>query len=61
MNRISFPVRGVVLVAMLVCSTVISGQELKPIQLLSPQMDGGRPLMQPVGYPKQADDLENTP
>ena len=46
MNRMSFIARSLALAVMLVCSTVTSGQELKPLQLLKPQMDGGRPLMQ---------------
>ncbi len=45
MNKISFLTRSLALAVMLVGSTVIAGQELKPIQLLKPQMDGGRPLM----------------
>jgi SagB-type dehydrogenase family enzyme len=28
------------------CATLVSAQELKPIQLPKPQMDGGKPLMQ---------------
>jgi SagB-type dehydrogenase family enzyme len=32
--------------ALLVFSTLVSAQDLKPIQLPKPQMDGGKPLMQ---------------
>ncbi len=46
MNRISFRTCSLMLAVMLVCSSLTSAQELKPIQLLKPQMDGGRPLMQ---------------
>jgi len=46
MNRMSFLARSLALAVMLVCSTVTSAQELKPIRLLKPQTDGGRPLMQ---------------
>ena len=35
-----------VLIALLICPTLTSAQELKPIQLLRPQMNSGRPLMQ---------------
>ena len=35
-----------VLAVLLSCPTLISGEELKPIPLLEPQMDSGRPLMQ---------------
>jgi SagB-type dehydrogenase family enzyme len=34
------------LVALLASFTLVSAQELKPIQLPKPQMDGGKPLMQ---------------
>jgi len=34
------------LMALLVFSTLVSAQDLKPIQLPKPQMDGGKPLMQ---------------
>jgi len=34
------------LAALLAFSTLVSAQELKPIQLPKPQMDGGKPLMQ---------------
>lgn len=46
MNKMSFLTRSLALAVMLVCSTVTSGQELKQLQLLKPQMDGGKPLMQ---------------
>lgn len=34
------------LAALLACSVIASAQDLKPIQLPKPQMDGGKPLMQ---------------
>lgn len=34
------------LIALLAFSTLVSAQDLKPIQLPKPQMDGGKPLMQ---------------
>ena len=46
MNIKSFLSHSLALAVILVCSTVTSGQELKSIQLLKPQVDGGRPLMQ---------------
>ena len=35
-----------VLAVLLIIPTMINGQELKPVQLLEPQMDSGRALMQ---------------
>ena len=35
-----------VLAVLLIVPTMINGQELKPVQLLEPQMDSGRALMQ---------------
>ncbi len=46
MNTISFLAARLVLIVLLICPTLASAQELKPIQLLKPQTDGGRPLMQ---------------
>jgi len=46
MNRRSLQAACLVLAVLLVCPTLTSGQELKPVQLLEPQMDTGRPLMQ---------------
>jgi SagB-type dehydrogenase family enzyme len=46
MYRISYLFNSIALAAIIVYSTVAYGQELKPIQLLKPQTDGGRPLMQ---------------
>ena len=46
MNTRSFHAVRLVLTVLLICTTLTSAQELKPIQLLEPQMDGGRPLMQ---------------
>lgn len=46
MNAKMSRVTGFVLAAALVFSAQIFAQELKPIQLPRPQMDGGKPLMQ---------------
>ena len=46
MNTRSFQAARLVLAVLLICPALTSGQELKSIQLLKPQMDGGRPLMQ---------------
>ena len=53
MNTISFLAARLVLTVLLICPTLASAQsagrltaELKPIQLLKPQTDSGRPLMQ---------------
>jgi len=46
MNTISFQAACLVLGVLLICPTLSSGQELKPVKLLWPQMDIGKPLMQ---------------
>ncbi len=46
MNAISFPATRLVLAILFICPALTSAQELKPIKLLKPQTDGGRPLMQ---------------
>ena len=46
MNAISFPAVRLILAILLICPALTSAQELKPIKLLKPQTDGGRPLMQ---------------
>ena len=46
MNTRSLQAACLVLAVLLIFPTLISGQELKPVQLLEPQMDTGRPLMQ---------------
>jgi SagB-type dehydrogenase family enzyme len=46
MNTRSLQTACLVLAVLLICPTLISGQELKSVQLLEPQMDTGRPLMQ---------------
>ena len=46
MKTISLPAARLVLTVLLICPALASAQELKPIQLLKPQVDGGRPLMQ---------------
>ncbi|MBA7708610.1 hypothetical protein ES703_117512 [subsurface metagenome] len=46
MNTRSFQAARLVLTVLLICPALTSAQELEPIQLLQPQMDGGRPLMQ---------------
>jgi SagB-type dehydrogenase family enzyme len=46
MNTKSFCAVRWGLAALLAFSTLVSAQELKPIQLPKPQMDGGKPLMQ---------------
>jgi SagB-type dehydrogenase family enzyme len=46
MKRTSFLAGRLVLAVLITCPTLIRAQELKLIQLLKPQMDGGRPLMQ---------------
>ncbi len=46
MNTISFTAARLALTVLLICPALTSAQELEPIQLLQPQMDGGRPLMQ---------------
>ena len=46
MKRTSPLATCLVLTFLLVCSTLTLAEELKPIQLPKPQIDGGRPLMQ---------------
>ena len=46
MNTRSLQAACLVLAVLLIFPNLISGQELKPVQLLEPQMDTGRPLMQ---------------
>jgi SagB-type dehydrogenase family enzyme len=46
MNIKSFQAVCLVLAVLLICPAMISGQEPKSVQLLEPQMDTGRPLMQ---------------
>jgi len=46
MNKISFSFVSVILVILPICATLTFAGELKPIQLLKPQIDRGRPLMQ---------------
>jgi hypothetical protein len=46
MNTRLFHAACLVLAILLICPTLTFAQELKPIQLLEPQMDIGRPLMQ---------------
>lgn len=46
MKKISFIAAALVLAILLTCATSIFAEELKTIQLLKPQIDGGRPLMQ---------------
>ena len=46
MNTISFTAARLALTVLLICPALTSAQELEPIQLLQPQMDGGKPLMQ---------------
>jgi hypothetical protein len=45
---------GLILPVLLLCPPVTLAQELKPIQLSAPQMDGGRPLMQVLKDRKSA-------
>ncbi len=45
MNKISFLVCSV-LAVLFICPTLIFAEELKPVQLLKPQIEGGKPLMQ---------------
>ncbi len=46
MDRKSLQAACLVVAVLLIAPTLTSGQELKPIQLLEPQMDTGKPLMQ---------------
>lgn len=45
MNRISFSAARLLLIVLFFCCTVTSAQGLKPIRLLKPQTDSGKPLM----------------
>jgi len=44
-NKIFFLICSV-LVVLLMCPTLTFAEELKPVQLLRPQTEGGKPLMQ---------------
>ncbi|MCJ7812358.1 SagB/ThcOx family dehydrogenase [bacterium] len=46
MNPLSSPVIRLMCIIPFICLALTSAQELKPIQLLEPQTDGGRPLME---------------
>ena len=46
MNKISFLSAALVLAFLPICTALTFAEELKPIQLLKPQVDKGRPLMQ---------------
>ena len=46
MNNRLFVFTSTIAVASLLCAVVPAGEALKPIQLMNPQTDGGRPLMQ---------------
>ncbi len=46
MNTKLFPAVRLILAILLIYPALTSAQELKPIKLLKPQTDGGRPLMQ---------------
>jgi hypothetical protein len=46
MNKISFLSAALVLAFLPICAALTFAEELKPIQLLKPQVDKGRPLMQ---------------
>ena len=46
MNKISFLSASLILAVLLIPITLTFAEELKPIQLLKPQVDKGRPLMQ---------------
>ena len=46
MNTKTFQAVRLVFIILLICPTLTLAQELKPIHLLEPLMDGGRPLMQ---------------
>lgn len=46
MNTKIFQAVRLVFIILLICPTLTLAQELEPIHLLKPQMDGGRPLMQ---------------
>jgi len=40
------PVFGVAAAILFICSAVVCAEEMKPVKLLSPQTEGGKPLMQ---------------
>ena len=46
MKKVSLLAAGWVLTLLFICPTFTFAEELKPIQLLKPQVDSGRPLMQ---------------
>jgi len=46
MNTKFFQAVRLVFIILLICPALTLAQELQPVQLLEPQMDGGRPLMQ---------------
>ncbi len=46
MNTKIFQAVRLVFIILIICPTLTLAQELQPVQLLEPQMDGGRPLMQ---------------
>jgi nitroreductase len=46
MKKISFLAARFILIVLFICPMLSFAQELKPIKLLSPQIDGGKPLMQ---------------
>ena len=46
MNTRSLQAACLVLAVLLICPSLVSAQELKPVQLPEPQMDSSRPLMQ---------------
>ncbi len=46
MNRLSFRTAVLVLTILFICTTSTYAQELKPIKLMKPQTDIGKPLMQ---------------
>jgi len=46
MNKISFLSASLIFAVLIIPITLTFGEELKPIQLLKPQLDIGRPLMQ---------------
>ncbi|MGC1404268.1 MAG: SagB/ThcOx family dehydrogenase [Thermodesulfobacteriota bacterium] len=52
MNKRVFQIVLLVLALVFVGPMIISAQEIKPIPLLKPQTDGGRPLMQVLGERK---------
>ena len=59
MKKLSLQVITLVVVVLLIFPAVTSGQELKPIKLLTPQMDGGKPLMQALKDRKSTREFKN--